>query len=88
MHHELGLAPDGWLYLLLLDLREYRGLDLRNDIIVHLTGDGEEIDRWMAHDHLAELRQSLDDRSFLDALLDHGQAAGGLNGLIKKSEKS
>jgi hypothetical protein len=85
VHHELTPAPDGSLYLLLLDLREYRGLDLRNDIIAHLTGDGEEIDRWVVHDHLRELKRVLDNRLFLDTLLDQGQAAGGRNDPVRKA---
>ncbi|MFC1683597.1 arylsulfotransferase family protein [Candidatus Zixiibacteriota bacterium] len=86
VHHELVQALDGSLYILLRELRDYRGLFLRNDIIAHLACDGHEIDRWRAQDHLAELGQVFDDRWFLDTILNSGQDAGELGNLVKRVE--
>ncbi len=69
-HHDIALAPDGSFYVLTGPYRDHRGLTVRFDAIVHITADGEEIERWFTYDHLDELKASLDTRSFLDTVLD------------------
>lgn len=74
-HHDLALAADGTYYVIVRDYEAYRGMRVWFDVILHLTADGEELDRWHTFEHLAELRDALDTRSFLDTVLD--SALGG-----------
>jgi hypothetical protein len=79
-HHDVVQGPDGSLYVLVQEQRNHRGMGLIFDAIVHLTADGEEIDRWSTYDHLAEIKSALDTRSFLDTILDNslgGRSHGG-----------
>jgi hypothetical protein len=69
-HHDVTQAPDGSLYVVLREHKEHRGLRVRFAAMMHLTEDGEEIDRWSSYDRLEELKSALDTRSFLDTVLD------------------
>jgi hypothetical protein len=46
---------------------------------VHLTSDGDEIERWSTYDHLTEIRHKFDQRSFLDTILDSMLAHGSVD---------
>jgi len=70
VHHDVAPAPDGSFYVAVREYITHRGMRVRVDAIVHLTPDGEEIDRWNTYDHLAEIKSVLDTRSFLDSILD------------------
>jgi hypothetical protein len=79
-HHDIAPAPDGSFYTLIEEFKYHRGLRVMFDTIVHLTAEGEEIDRWSTYDHLAEIKSVLDTRSFLDTVLDgilYGRSSGG-----------
>jgi hypothetical protein len=69
-HHDIVRAEDGSLYTIIRENKVHRGLNLWFDVILHLTEDGDEIWRWSTYDHLAELEEAFDTRSFLDTLLD------------------
>ena len=69
VHHEVAPAPDGSLYTIILDNRDYKGMAVKFDAIVHLAANGREIGRWYIYDHLAELKGALDTRSFFDTVL-------------------
>jgi hypothetical protein len=74
VHHDLALAPDGTMYAIVRDHRIYRLMRVWFDAIVHLSANGEELRRWSTFDHLAELKDVLDPRSFLDTVLDSALA--------------
>jgi hypothetical protein len=74
--HDVIELPDHTIYVIELEMRQHRGLQLRCPVIVHLTGDGEELDRWSAYEHLDDLKRALDRRSFLDTILDSLAARG------------
>lgn len=82
-HHDIVPAPDGSFYVIVRDFKVHRGLHVKFPAIVHLTADGEEIDRWSAHDHLVEIMRAFDTRWFLDTLLDSLEAGVKLDGGIK-----
>ena len=70
-HHEVTQAPDGSFFTIIaLDEINYRGHRVVFDAMVHLTADGEEIGRWSTYEHLGELKDFLDTRSFLDTVFD------------------
>lgn len=69
-HHDVAAAPDGSLYVIVQEIWRYRGLRVWFDTIVHLTGDGREIDRWETYRHLDQLKAALDTGDFLDTVLD------------------
>ncbi len=73
-HHDVAQVPDGSFYVLVGEQRPHRGIDVNFDAIVHLSADGEELDRWSSYEHLAELKDALDSRSFLDTILDSALA--------------
>ena len=77
-HHEVSLAPDSTIYTIICEMKEYRGMAVRFACILHLTLDGEEIDRWSTYDHLDEIKASFDTRSFLDNILDSLAACRGI----------
>jgi hypothetical protein len=85
-HHDVVPAPDGSFYVIIQDFKVHRKLHVRFPVIVHLSPDGEELDRWSVYDHLVEIMRVFDTRSFLDTLLDRFQAgvklAGGIRGRI------
>ncbi len=69
-HHDVAPAPDGSFYVIARKNKAHRGMRVWFDVIVHVTADGQELDRWFTFDHLAELKEALDPRSFLDTALD------------------
>jgi len=69
-HHDLSVSPDGTLYVLARERRNYRDLLVEFPSILHLTAFGAGIDKWSAFDHLDEIRQAFDEASFLDTILD------------------
>jgi hypothetical protein len=73
-HHDVAQAPDGTFYVLTNEKREHRGLRVNFCGIAHLTEEGEEIDRWSTFENLANLKEDLDSRSFLDTILDSVRA--------------
>jgi hypothetical protein len=87
-HHDVARAPDGSFYVIARDIKEHRNLMVNFPAIIHLTADGEEIDRWSAYDHLDELKSVLDTRSFLDTVLDSAlgdlSEEGGESSELKK----
>jgi len=76
VHHDVAILPDGSFYAILRGAELHRGLAVRFPSIVHFTPDGEEIDRWYTYEHLAEIMETFDRRSFLDTILDSMLAAG------------
>ena len=87
VHHDMAVAPDGSYYAIIREFGIHRDLHVRFPAIVHLTAAGEELDRWSAHDHLAEMMEVLDHGLFLDTLLDSitagGEVDGGISGSIR-----
>jgi hypothetical protein len=82
-HHDVARAPDGSFYVLIQELKEHRGLDVWFDVIVHLSADWEELDRWVTHERLDDIKAALDSGPFLDTALDealakHPEGAGGV----------
>jgi hypothetical protein len=69
-HHDVVLSPDHTIYVIVGEKRIYRELLVEFPSILHLTPDGEEIDRWSAFEHLVDIRETFDTRSFLDTILD------------------
>jgi hypothetical protein len=69
-HHDVATASDGSIYVIVQDIREYRGRRVWFDTMIHLTADGRELDRWSTYDHLDELKAALDTQNFLDTVLD------------------
>ena len=70
LHHDVAVAPDGTLYTISLAGEAHRGLVVRFPLIIHLDSGGEEIDRWSAYEHMDEIKEKFDQRSFLDTILD------------------
>ncbi len=75
-NHDVAVAPDGTLYVIVTELKSYRELLVRFPVIVHLGSDGEGMDKWSAYDHLEDIKQTFDQRSFLDTFLDSLLARG------------
>ena len=69
-HHDMSQASDGSFFVLTQEMKEHRGSKVRFDDIIHLSPDGEVLDQWSSCDHLEELGEKLDTRSFLDVILD------------------
>jgi hypothetical protein len=69
-HHDIALGRDSTLYVIERDVMPYRGLLVRFPAIVHLTYDGDQIDRWSTYDHLEDIKATFDQRSFLDTIID------------------
>jgi hypothetical protein len=89
VHHDMAQASDGSFFVLTQDRRKYCGLKVIFDEIVHLSPDGEIVDRWSSYDRLEELREVLDTRSFLDVIMDslkagQSQAGGDTNSVRKE----
>ncbi len=70
VHHEVTPLPDGTFYTIAREVREHRGLEIRFPSIVRLSAEGEVMERWSTYDHLGEIKAALDQRSFLDTVLD------------------
>ncbi|KPL18639.1 MAG: hypothetical protein AMJ92_07100 [candidate division Zixibacteria bacterium SM23_81] len=73
-HHDVAQAPDGSIYVVVREPRNYRGRQVNFDAIVHLTPEGEEIGRWSTYEHLAEIKSVLNTKSFMDTILDSAPA--------------
>jgi hypothetical protein len=69
-HHDALLLPDKTIWVIVRSLKAYRGYRVWFDELVHLSGLGEELERWSTFEHLDGLRRALDTRSFLDTALD------------------
>jgi hypothetical protein len=76
VHHDVAIAEDSTLYVFVREPRRYRGLNVSFPVVMHLTPEGELIDRWSTYEHLDELKQALDQRSFLDTILDSMTSEG------------
>jgi hypothetical protein len=76
VHHEVCRVPDGTFYVIGRQVMTYRGLAVKFPVMIHIGGDGREIDRWSSYDHLEEIKRAFDTRSFLDTVLDNLKAAG------------
>jgi len=82
VHHDVAASPDGSLYMIVASgHRNYRKWRVNFDGLVHVSADGEEIDRWFTYKHLDEIKRVCDTRSFLDTILDslHGDQASQVN---------
>jgi len=75
-HHDLAVTPEGTIYVIVRDWKSYRNMRVWFDVLLLLTPDGEEIDRWHTYDRLDDLKQALDTRSFLDTVLDSALGGG------------
>jgi hypothetical protein len=84
-HHDIAPTPDGSFYVCVQNVQDYRELKVSFDGIVHLTADGEEMDRWSTFEHLTEIKGILDTRSFLDTILDSIQAGQSPQGRTSAS---
>ena len=76
VHHDVAKAEDGTIYVIERRIEKYRDLDVRFAEIAQLGPEGGEIDRWSTYDELDDLRQALDETSFLDTVLDSLLAEG------------
>lgn len=76
VHHEVCRMPDGTFYFIGRQVENYRDKVVKFPVMIHVDGDGNEIERWSTYDHLDELKQALDTRSFLDTVLDKMEAMG------------
>jgi len=81
VHHEVTPLPDGTFYTIAREVREHRGLEIRFPSIVRLSADGERIEGWSTYEHLDEIKEGFDQRSFLDTILD-GLLAEGDSAII------
>jgi hypothetical protein len=70
-HHDVAEASDGSFYVIIRQFKNHRALRVWFDVLVRLTAEGEEIDRWSTYDHLSKLKSVLDTKSFLDTILDN-----------------
>jgi hypothetical protein len=76
VHHDIAELPDGSLLVTDRETWRHRGVLVRFPAIVRVSGEGEEMERWSAYEHLDEIKQAFDQRSFLDGILDSLIAAG------------
>jgi hypothetical protein len=76
VHHDVAVLPDGSFYAIIRGAELYRGLIVRFPSIVRFSHDGGEIERWYTYDHLADITDAFDTRSFLDSIVDSMLAAG------------
>lgn len=78
-HHEVSIAPDSTIYTIIREIKRYRGFLVRFAVILHLSLEGTEIDRWSTYDNLDEIKAAFDRRSFLDTVLDSLSRRGGID---------
>ncbi|MGD9142038.1 MAG: arylsulfotransferase family protein, partial [bacterium] len=76
VHHEVCRMPDGTFYVIGRQVENYRGKVVKFPVMIHIDGDGREIERWSTYDHLDDLKRVLDTRSFLDTVLDKLEEMG------------
>lgn len=69
-HHDVYPTERNTVYAISLQGANHRGLVVRFPVIVELSAEGKEIDRWSAYEHLDEIKRTFDQRSFLDTILD------------------
>ena len=69
-HHDVCLTPDGKIFAITVKGVDHRGLVVRFPVIIELTSEGEPVEAWYVHEHLDEIKQKFDRRSFLDTILD------------------
>jgi len=76
VHHDVAFLPDGSYYAIVRGAELHRGLIVRFPSIVHFAPDGKEMERWYTYEHLPEIMDTFDTRSFLDTIVDTMLAAG------------
>ena len=76
VHHDVALADDGTIFVIEFNTERHRDLIIRFACIVHLGPRGEELGRWSTYEHLDDLKEALDQASFLDTTLDLKEAHG------------
>ena len=90
-HHDVTQAADSSFYVVARELKDYKEYRVYFATILHVSADGEEMDKWSTYDHLAELKDVLDSRSFLETILDSIDAgrvpAGKTSASVKKAVK-
>jgi hypothetical protein len=69
-HHEIVPLPDDTYYTIAREIFVHRGLRVRFPSIVRFNEDGELLERWSTYEHLDEIKQKFDSRSFIDTILD------------------
>jgi hypothetical protein len=86
-HHDVALAPDGSFYVIDQEMHQYRDAAVSFDVLVHLSANGELIDRWSTHDHRQEIVHTLSREPHLDRIARRfqgrlpGSGSHGLNEL-------
>jgi len=76
VHHEVCRLPDGTFYVIGRQMESYRDLMVKFPVMIHIGGDGREIDRWSTYEHIEEIKETFDTRSFIDTILDNLLADG------------
>lgn len=76
IHHEVCRLPDGSFYFIGREMETYRNLLIKFPVMIRVDGDGKEIERWSVYDHLEEIKEAFDTRSFIDTILDKLEADG------------
>jgi hypothetical protein len=76
VHHEVCRLPDGTFCVIGREMETYRGLMVKFPVMIRIDGEGKEIERWSTFDHLDEIKNAFDTRSFLDTILDDLEASG------------
>jgi hypothetical protein len=76
VHHEVTPLPDGKFYTIVREVEEHRGLKIRFPSIILLSSDGDKLQKWSTYEHLDEIKEGFDRRSFLDTILDGLLAEG------------
>jgi hypothetical protein len=78
-HHDVAIAADSTLHVIVFGIKRHRGFATRFGSIAHLAPAGKEIGRYSTHDRLGEIKGVLDTTAFLDTYLDSMIALGGLS---------
>jgi hypothetical protein len=76
VHHEVCELPDGTFYVIGRKMETYRDLLVKFPVMIHIDGEGVEIERWSTYDHIEEMKEAFDTRSFIDTILDKLLAEG------------
>ena len=69
-HHDIAFLPDSTFYVFDAVVKRHRGFAVKFPIILRMSLDGDVISKWLAYEHLDELKQGFDRASFLDTVLD------------------